>query len=655
MDSTRLDYALMAGDAYFYKRKPVNQIPMPTGATLLGGGLEGRALSSGYECRAYNYGGKIVISFAGTYFPDGFLSGVRSGSISDNDAASLKDWGANINLGSGALDQQLKNAATFYEDVKRANPGVEIAFTGHSLGGGLAALMGVLFNKQAITFDPAPFRNAATMANALTLRDYLTAKGYPVDADLNSFSASQAPLGGTYPEVIAGLTAIVAMGGALIAAGVAALAALPVPVTIRGESNVKIVAVAGEFLTGNDFSDFRNRLRIGSGGNELVPQGGLGKLAGGEAHSISLLYLLGKSTAFQQLTTKLPELLPSLFDETMYRHSVDTPNQNFVERLLREEVGAAGVQSTTSSTGFLDKFVSDLGRITASEGTSANARWQKALTVAAMDYYYNKEATNATQLFKLESGAVHFDLKDINATTLKSLPLLKTAASSTATGGDPFVGGAEIANATAWHVQTGGGTMDWEDHDSVNDVAVGGAERDILRGGQGEDVLIGGGGNDTLEGGEGSDVLQGSAGDDTLYGGADNDTLWGDTAASNITAGFDASALWGNDFLDGALGDDRLIGGGKDDTLLGGTGVIEHQRICSNACTWRSRRRRWNAIETIAQHIVFTADKGRFGLDNLAERYGATTAARTHLAYQRHARAAARQSGKQPIPTKGAM
>lgn len=514
MDNTELDYALMAGEAYFYKRDPVNQIPVPAGATSLGGGLDGRQLASGYEARAYHYNGEIVISFAGTYFPNNFLSGVLTGDINDADKAGLLDWGANLNLGAGLLSQQLKDAAQFYQDVKRAHPEGTISFTGHSLGGGLAALMGVMFDKQAITFDPAPFRSAATESNAQALQTYLSELGYAPDADLASFTATQGPLGEVFPEVAAGLLAVALLGGPLTQAAALALIASPMPTTIRGEDNVQLIAVAGEFLTGNDFSDFRNRLRIGTGGSELITHGSLGKLAGGDAHSISLLYLLGKSAAFQALTQKLPELLPTIFDRSIYAFSVDTGRTNFAEHLLRQELANSGTSSSSSGSGFLDKFVADLNRIASDQGVTATESLREALTVLAMDYYYFSSATTATQFYTLESGAIHFSLDDIDAMSLKGLGLLRDAASSTAIGSDPFESSA-LREASHWHIQTGGGAMNWQADRLANDVAIGGAGDDVLRAGGGWDYLVGGNGDDLLDGGGDSDVLLGGAGNDT--------------------------------------------------------------------------------------------------------------------------------------------
>ena len=65
MDATSLDYALLAGAAYDDRRDTINRIPYPLTAQPLAGSLESRNLSSGFEGRAYQYNGKIVISYAG--------------------------------------------------------------------------------------------------------------------------------------------------------------------------------------------------------------------------------------------------------------------------------------------------------------------------------------------------------------------------------------------------------------------------------------------------------------------------------------------------------------------------------------------------------------------------------------------------------------
>ena len=123
----QLDYALMAGAAYVSNRNLKNRFPTPDGwittnyeEPIVGG--------SGFEAIAFIRTGtelktspEIVISYTGTN-GDG-------------------DIPADLALGAGKVSEQLMQAALYYRDIKAAAPkDAKITFTGHSLGGGLAAL-----------------------------------------------------------------------------------------------------------------------------------------------------------------------------------------------------------------------------------------------------------------------------------------------------------------------------------------------------------------------------------------------------------------------------------------------------------------------------------------------------------------------------------
>jgi hypothetical protein len=169
---TELEYALMAGAVYVSTRTRDNRIPFPSDTGWQQLGVADIVSPTGYEAQAYIRANEIVISFAGTFPSD------------------WRDWLANIQLTGGASASQLEAAALYYERIK-ATFGIDesgnsrsISFTGHSLGGGLAALMGVFFNKQAVTFDSSPFRAAANNLVRDSLRNFLTV----TDDDLNSFS-----------------------------------------------------------------------------------------------------------------------------------------------------------------------------------------------------------------------------------------------------------------------------------------------------------------------------------------------------------------------------------------------------------------------------------------------------------------------------------
>jgi Ca2+-binding RTX toxin-like protein len=100
-----------------------------------------------------------------------------------------------------------------------------------------------------------------------------------------------------------------------------------------------------------------------------------------------------------------------------------------------------------------------------------------------------------------------------------------------------------------------------------DEVIVGTADNDTLRGEGGRDRLLGRAGDDLLDGGKGADTLLGEAGDDRLFGRAGADELRGGLGDDVLNGG------GGADDLAGAAGADRLVGGGGRDTMSGGGGA----------------------------------------------------------------------------------
>ncbi|CUS32166.1 hypothetical protein COMA1_10471 [Candidatus Nitrospira nitrosa] len=144
--ATTIEYALLASDSYHDTRADLNRFPIPNGWSVVS--IVPEDNSTGFETSAYRNSltNEIIISYAGTDPSD--LTG---------------DISADIGLATGIGSIQLVQAAEYYLQVKAANPTANIAFTGHSLGGGLAALMGVFFGKQVVTFDQALFARSATL------------------------------------------------------------------------------------------------------------------------------------------------------------------------------------------------------------------------------------------------------------------------------------------------------------------------------------------------------------------------------------------------------------------------------------------------------------------------------------------------------------
>ena len=161
--TTTLEYSILAGAAYFSTRTDINRFPIPQGWSEL---IDDRRANdqTGFEARAFQSGTEIVISYAGT--------------DPNNTSLFAPDWQANFALVNGNWSGQLLQAAEYYLLIKAANPNATITLTGHSLGGGLAALVAVFFGVPASIFDQAPFAQSATALsdNAVTLKNYLVAK-----------------------------------------------------------------------------------------------------------------------------------------------------------------------------------------------------------------------------------------------------------------------------------------------------------------------------------------------------------------------------------------------------------------------------------------------------------------------------------------------
>ena len=149
MNNFEIGLTVLSAAVYNQGTSPENRINNTTSITALNAVelVHTAVSSSGFEASAYSYDGKIVIAFAGT------------------NTDEWQDIWADIGIGLlGSLNAQVIEAAKFYLNIK-AQYGDNIVFTGHSLGGGLASLMAVFFNRPATTFDEAPFRLAATQKN----------------------------------------------------------------------------------------------------------------------------------------------------------------------------------------------------------------------------------------------------------------------------------------------------------------------------------------------------------------------------------------------------------------------------------------------------------------------------------------------------------
>jgi len=491
--TTAIEYALMAGHAYRTNRDEINWIPTPQGWTPFFPVPDPTTAAtfpttSGFEAVSFTNGTEIAISFAGTDFSKGLWS-----------FFAPDFWQANIPLAAGIVSEQLTQAADYYLTIKALNPNAHITLTGHSLGGGLAALIGVFFGETAFTFDQAPFAQTAKLG-ATVLKSYLLTGGH-TEAELSSltnFINLQQSNGG-----------------------------------IPNEGSVTNLNVQGEIVS------LGSALRIGS--EASIPNTSPG-VSSSDLHSIALLnvFLQSNQTApsfktLSEVTVKLPDLLKMIFDKNLYSFDTDKSDENFLERLVKHEAGVRDSvtgATTLAADQMVKRFTEDMWKVAQDGGfTLTNAHITRTLVAFAMQMYYeNPEAAVVGKtLFTDVSGGIRFDRTDVSASLFdaKGWQLyFQNYLAEELTLEEHQIVERLLPAATDWFVQAG--ILDMiATADNGKAFMVGGTGADWMTGGSEADLLIGNSGDDHLGGGKNNDTLIGGAGYDTyvINPGDGTDTL----------------------------------------------------------------------------------------------------------------------------------
>ena len=419
----------------------------------------------GFSYGVYQKENEIVISYAGTN--------------------NWIDYISNISITAGLGSTQLTKAAIAYVQAQQRY-GKSITFTGHSLGGGLASVMAVWFNKPAVVFNEAPFETTAlnpvvmvSTASALTL------SGYSIP-ELNEFI-------NTYTLTYG-----------------------------ARESNVSNYYLEGEILT-----TFRSAFPtiVGSGRDNII-KANIKSLNGISdkitLHSQALLTALIISEPFRQATYVFDGLITLLMNKSFYAHSSELKIEDVMINFIRsEQIGVAK----------LTYFSDDLKNLGLNiEGLNVSAR--QAIIAQGIEWYYWQSKDHAAQRF-FTTNPVQPGLLQYTTATGAALPDAKNKAAiylnawltplynasgefggrvdfdqwNVAASGKGVTATAITANKSQIFI---GGAGD--DHFTAGDLS------DVIFGGDGADTLDSGGGNDSLMGGPGADAykFQGAWGSDTV-------------------------------------------------------------------------------------------------------------------------------------------
>lgn len=487
---------------------------------------------TGFHAEVLTRGGELVIAFRGT---DG-----------------LADVPADLAIGiNSAFNAQYIEALTLVASIIN-DPyyaGREISFTGHSLGGGLAALMAATFNKKAIVFDPAPYVAGASATNALAAL---------VGAPLAAMLAEAAATLGYSLEVDPGDFA----------------------------SYIDVYRVAGEFLDIGDSlypAKYTEKFKLENENYSYATHGI-------SYHSAALLLLVSQSIVSGISLADVSKLLSYFVDDLLNDDisGLTTDNGRSANHLMVE---------LANSSEALEKFHDHLMRLT-SGAASQDKTFQQSLERLLLQTVRDEIRSGVYDFAGDDETQVKFDLRTIQQTdgqifgkkeiadyvqglacdqageVTPVLPDFKTI--TVQAGGDEGTSSNGSGDTLASDLFVGGKGTDRFDGGAGDDVAFGGEAGDELRGGTGDDYLFGCEGTDTLEGGDGDDYLYGGEGDDSINGGNGQDTLWGGDGKDNLDGGAEKDTLYGDggaDTLLGANGDDTLYGGDGGDSLDGGEGA----------------------------------------------------------------------------------
>lgn len=557
-------------------------------------------VSAGFYAIAYSYAGETVISYRGTdQFPKLFDPNTWTPEVN-------KGWA--IGAGYTADDaEQGQLAIEFYQQLAGAGnwQSAAISVTGHSLGGGLAGLVGGLYGKTSTLFDSMSFDASLQQTYDQSI-DYLVNWTDNDDSEVHEGRKTLSELQTMQfdPDITVNSYDIYNEELRELAYGT------NMPWAPTYPAGITSYALDGEVL---DFLPDTNEIEL-SLGSDVDLVSGLDALA---LHSMSALVIrmyagtdAASEAAFGDDWRHSAEYFwPILFDDT-FAQSIGMPSfggtraaDDDYSEILRTLIAYSAIDEgmrVFGDTGIVALYddAKQLGSILNTSGAStvfetygdaisrvyveyagklaANKVLQSAngdaingvldvqgdlLTLNFSDTVWNLGAIGAGQIVSrsnlidvLDLGVSHFALRTAMAHAYGEFGfsnVVEKASFVIDDAGDTY---------TLYEASSGKAHLFIAEPDNFtggDDDVTGSSGNDIILTGSGEDVVLGGLGHDVIDGGEGDDVLQAQAGNDALIGGAGEDELYGGDGDDLLFVDTNLSVAE-EEVYDGGDGFDRL-------------------------------------------------------------------------------------------------
>ena len=515
--ATRAENILLSLDVYNDTSK------IPAGWTRV---AQASDSGSGFFAAAYSNGSEIVVAFRGW------------NNAQPEDAVDV------LRAYENGPFEQIRDAQNFVNQIRAGNPAAAISLTGHSLGGGLAAITAVRNNLLAETFAAIETVDAA----------FESMNGYKekvLFVTLWKIAAAQFNTGITQAQ----LADYAGVHNSTVFGDIAAFNNRSTEgVDFIGQDTFLLPGLASG-IHADDSVFGRWQGLTGDVWSSLVPVSADGTPFSvdfeAQLHALGFTALPMLFPQFEALTQALPRLVLQLTNDYLARDSQGLIPYRITYDAL-DKLALDHLIAAPAATTVLEALIADVQDL-ANAGAASSVRANTEINTGLLQIAVEQAAREALDNHAIASTAgVIADLGQFITADLglgvghapEGARVLRDYATWVLGDAAGLGGAVAIAAAARAEVEArnGAGATISGTH-AVNDLMFGGQGNDWANGGSGDDVLFGFAGNDRLGGGLGRDTLSGGAGGDTLIGAQGNDILIGGAGADRMAGGADGDTF----------------------------------------------------------------------------------------------------------------